>query len=709
MTFSFEWADFDGGILIRSPAGRSYKLELDKAAFLQLLEHRDGELAKALGEAGCVVRPETPIELLRVSAAAFTSPQDLRIHADPLWSDAAQWLLDELVHGNQPSATKDEKRPVTHLELLGAYDEARLLLLDQKYAILEERWCPAYLMDGRAWVGPLITPGRTAKYSDLVDRRRAAVKGDAVAEAERNLNSFDLHQAGASELMWVAAQLGIRLTRSLADAPGGLGGAELEFDLRSLQIFQHPVIPTPASWPSDYSVEHVSSDVIDARTGIVLALDDVVHHPSVPQRLRTVQSRVSEYRAFSQFANNNTALGSHFDDLDAARGAAIGEAVERICGNYVQERATFIASVSELEQKEIDCLRPSDLELFSASQYGEAGFPFVPWEEDEEISWVNFIELGSQKTVAVPAFATYVNWFGDIAFASERPHQFMSYPGIAAGQDFASAVVSGIEEIVERDATMIWWLNNQTLPRLDLSEPLSSLWEGAPISLGQQASLISLPNRFGIPVIGGILKNSEEELLNIGFAARPTAEGAAKKAWAEALTLQDGSRDLLREDGLWYKDQREGPFPMENFKPWRADRQYLDDYRDDCRDVNDLMCQQQYHLDPRAHRDVAHLIDGPETMSLASIPSLVSRSLETYRHAIESRGFRVLVADLTTPDVAACGLTVVRVVIPGLVPNTPAAFPPFGNGRLLREPVELGLRTRPATLAELNYRPLPHA
>lgn len=60
-------------------------------------------------------------------------------------------------------------------------------------------------------------------------------------------------------------------------------------------------------------------------------------------------------------------------------------------------------------------------------------------------------------------------------------------------------------------------------------------------------------------------------------------------------------------------------------------------------------------------------------------------------------------------DISSAGLEVVRVIIPGLVPNFTAAFPTLGHNRLRQAPVDLGLLDRPLDLDEINWQPLPHA
>jgi ribosomal protein S12 methylthiotransferase accessory factor len=71
-------------------------------------------------------------------------------------------------------------------------------------------------------------------------------------------------------------------------------------------------------------------------------------------------------------------------------------------------------------------------------------------------------------------------------------------------------------------------------------------------------------------------------------------------------------------------------------------------------------------------------------------------------------GFRALSVDVTTPDVRAAGLSVVRVIVPGLYPNAPAAFPCLGGRRLFEEPARLGWLPGILREEDLDLTPLPH-
>lgn len=331
----------------------------------------------------------------------------------------------------------------------------------------------------------------------------------------------------------------------------------------------------------------------------------------------------------------------------------------------------------------------------------------VPFHRDLEVLWVEGQNLTKKCNIWLPISLVYVNWH--TGHPGEPITNYYWFPGISAGVNLEHALVSGLEEIIERDITMIWWMNRHPFPAMEMLPELERIWEGRPHAMGQRAWLINLENEFDIPVMAGVLENVREKYFNIGFGCRPNPIDAARKAWTEALTLQEGSRDMDDPNGLLRTSVEKWDLIDVPYKDWRQDRQYLDDYRADFRDVSDLLQQQQVNLDPRCLEQARPWVDTPRTRTFASIPGLPDRSLKTIQSRIQSRGYEILYKDITTPDIDHVGLKAARVLIPGLVPNTSAAFPPLGLGRVQQAPVAMGWRENALSKEELNYWPLPHA
>jgi ribosomal protein S12 methylthiotransferase accessory factor len=569
-------------------------------------------------------------------------------------------------------------------------------------------WAPVMVAEAAGWFGPLFAPGGELVPDDLLGRWATTAR-PAEWKADRSPVRLGAWlEFSAAELAWMAGVIGTELSRYANGEPYLASRHELELDPAALSTRTHVVLPLPVGERPETGLRGSPRDLVDGRTGVITRLTRVAHHPSIPTDLITMHSKVAALNRITPWFPDPVAAGTSFVSQELAEQAAIGEAVERYSGEIVRADLLRVASYDELIRAGEHAVDPDTLVMFSQRQYAAPGFPFVPMTRDLPFHWVRGWSLTRDCPAWLPASLVYGNWY--VGPYVDTPHfNNLFHPGLAAGPDLDFAVAAGIQEVVERHATMAWWYNMPRLPQLKLNDRLARLWEGAPTELGQRACLIPLDNEFGIPVMAGVVENVQDQILTIGFAARPTAEAAGLKAWAEALTLQDAARDLQREHGGYRQAAGRGEVNGSFVKPWRADRRYLDAYRADFRDAIDLMCQLQTYLDPRAIDLVRPLLDTPRTAELGDQPRLPDYSVASYRRAVEAKGYEIFYSDITTRDVGRAGMSVVRVLVPGLIPNFAAAFPYLGKGRLQDIAVEYGWRDRPLGVDELNHLPLPHA
>jgi len=672
----------------------------------------------------------TAAEALRSLLATAVSPAEpvtARSAARPATGPAVRAVLagdDDLVAAARARLRGDDDvRPAPvaapRTVATAAFSAARLLIvalkggrerefidLDRICHDLRVPWLPVELTRGRLWVGPLVTPGVGASYEDAAARRLASARNATVHRALRTPAVGGDQGPDAADLpvlwdaMWeLAAAASDAVARDgLEEAPGDVVH-ELWLEGGELRRAAHPVLPLPHRRTRHRA--HDVDDLVDERTGVITRIRDVRHHERVPAGLVTRQADVADIRAVTAWANNVLCQGSAFDDAASADAAAVGESVERYCGNILDTLPVKHGSFAQLRRAGVPALDPRRLVLYSDRQYAAPGFPFVRLDADLPVHWVPGRSAVTGREVWVPASMVYVNWYSaDVAAAP--PTNFCAFAGIAAGPSLEFAVTSAIEEIIERHATMVWWLNGHALPRV----------EGVPapaVAAGARASFVHLDNEFGVPVAAAILHDDDDRLVNVGFSARPDFASAASKALTEAYTLQEGSRDLLHADGLHWRVMTEGELNGRAFKPWRADRRYLDDFRPDMHDCDDLMVQQQVYLDPRAGERMRELLEPAATRSLGTVPRLAERSRVAMIAALERGGVEPIVVDITTPDVASAGLSVVRVIAPGTIGNAPAAFPFLGGARVQQIAVDLGWREEPLPESQVNLFPLPHA
>ncbi|QTI70302.1 YcaO-like family protein [Gordonia polyisoprenivorans] len=582
--------------------------------------------------------------------------------------------------------------------------ESDLIDIDRMCHDMRVRWIPVELTRSRLWVGPLVTPGCGASYEDTAARRLAAARDTRVHRVLRTPATTGDQGASPAELApLISAALDIIADGAPASSDRVAGGGDVLHELwiadDGVAHRRHPVLPMPHR--TTVHRDHTIDDLVDDRTGVIVRVRSVTHDRRVPATLATRQADVADIRAVSPWANNILCQGSALDDAESARLAALGESAERYCGNILDTLPVTWGSFDELTRRGIPVLDPRELVLYSDDQHRSPGFPFVPFTRDLRVHWVPGLRLADGSDVLVPASLVYVNWYS-AGFAAAPPTNFCAFAGIAAGPDEDFAVAGALEEIIERHATMVWWLNAAPLPAVDGIEMPG-------LSPGMRQFVIHLDNEFGVPVAASVVHDDVDALVNVGFSARPRFADAARKALTEAFTLQEGSRDLLRSNGLHWKVMADGELNGRAFKPWRADRAYLDDFRADMHDCDDLMVQQQVYLDPRARHRMAHLLEPTTSIPVRTIAELPTRSAAGYRDALLANGIDPIVVDITTGDIGSAGMRVVRVIAPGTVGNAPAAFPFLGRSRVRDLAVQLGWRTTPLAEDQLNYFPMPHA
>jgi ribosomal protein S12 methylthiotransferase accessory factor len=565
-------------------------------------------------------------------------------------------------------------------------------------------------------IGPLALADQTSDAIDLQGRRQMSVRNADHLEALETPAASGRSPLGAADLRLPAVLLRIELQRWLGEGRSRLLFRELLVaPLRGTQEW-HTVLPLPDRTPHPGStrawaaVAELGSGLevlFDQRTGPVVHAQPVPHHASVPDGLTTYQAFAAATKRLYPWANSQVCGGSSFLSAEDARTASLGEAVERYCGNLISPKRIRRGSYTSLTAAGQAALDPQDLVLFSRDQYRTRGFPFPEFTRDSETCWIDGKDLDGGR-VWLPASLSYVNWHMG-PFREETAYHPHYFSGIAAGASLDSAILGAVEEVVERDITMIWWMNAHPLPTLDVSGTRLEQVVAESAGRGQDLRFIALPDEFGIPVVVAVLWQREEGLLNVGFGCKPDPVRAALKAATEAFTLQEGSRDLDNPTGRYRAGAVESVVSDRFLKPWRRDRNYLDDYHPAFRDVNALMCQQQFFLDPRAQEAVRGWLDTPVEGHVRDLPAPAEHSLAAYAKLLADRGHRVYYTDLTSPDVALAGVDVVRALVPGLVGNFPAAFPMLGRDRIRRAAVRLGWRSSPLGEESLNYWPLPHA
>ncbi|MFH8409831.1 YcaO-like family protein [Streptomyces sp. NPDC018019] len=655
------------------------------------------EVVEVLRQDGC----------LRTAPATEDAERAARLARTTVLLTGSPELIAPITHALGPTGYASVERAPRDLVGVDARDtvlvaafaypaHAELARLDELCGGLGVRWLPLRRERGRAVLGPAITPGATADFMDVLDRRLAAAPDPRVLVAMRDATEPAGVPLRGGDARWVSAQLGAYLERWVTD---GASVGEIELDARDFGRIHRTVLPVPTR-PRPVARGDAEADLlVDDQVGVVTGVQELAPLPGMPTRLRVCAVDVADMRRVADWPNDRQAFGTSWSGFDGARRSAVGEAVERYCGSWLPQDRLRYGSHAALRRAGVPALDPRRLHLYSQRQYHSDGFPFAPLTTESECAWVEGRSWTTGEPVWVPAFLVAHGEHDPVAYSDPL------VAGVAAGVTEEQAVTSGLEEVIERDTTMLWWANAPRLPRLPIPDRIRELVHD---SLDvYEITLIHLDNEFDVPVLAAAVFDRANRWLTIGFAARPDAQEAAEKALAEGFTLHHTCHYLDNDKAL-AEGQEQLPH-LGNLKPHRADRRYLDSYRADFADVRDLLCQQQLHLDPRAGERVAPWVRDLPTGSWDGLPALAERRLAAYRERVEARGFEVISVDLTTCDVEAAGFSAVHTIVPGLVSNFPAGMPMWGEGRIGRVGVRLGWRSEPLAEEEFNVFPLPHA
>jgi ribosomal protein S12 methylthiotransferase accessory factor len=459
-----------------------------------------------------------------------------------------------------------------------------------------------------------------------------------------------------------------------------------------------PAVASPPATLPDYDA------LVDPFCGLVRELVRNASDLDQPDAYISYTADVSDMRRHGPWPNDPVALGTTFADEQGARRAALGEAVERYCGNFVPAGLPR-ASYADWCRRGEHALDPTTLVLYSARQHACPGFPFVPFDRDLPVLWTRGVELPDERPVWVPAALVYLNYNGGPRRGEPRTN-FLNYAGIACGISAADARERALLELIERDAVTIWWQSGAACEGLSWSdESALHAYLAGPRRDDFDYRLVRLPSPFGVPVVGALLTDHRDRLVAFGTAARQEARAAAVKALLEAVHVRVYSVGLLHPDGSIWKAIRAGLLNAAVYRPHRADRCYLDDYRADFGDVVDLGTHAQLYLDERLHPLLQRILEPPTNRALGALPPAAPGGCVA---PLRAAGLAPVAVDLTTPDVRACGFYVARVLVPGLYPNAPAAFPYLGGRRLYEEPFATGWRSTPLREDEVLLAPLPH-
>ena len=428
----------------------------------------------------------------------------------------------------------------------------------------------------------------------------------------------------------------------------------------------------------------VISDIVDSRVGVVRDVFELPRDAGAPDFFH-YYARACNTIAFTRQTNFNTGGGASSDRQHAVA-KAIGEAVERYCAAVydVEEFSLFNSKDAPFR-----CVNPESFALYSPEQYALPGFPFVPFDHTTPVRWVSGFDVLTNQELFVPAAKVFVPYTYYLGTGDSPICQPIS-TGLACHMSHAEAAVSAICEVIERDAVTLMWqamiapaqLSVETLS--DENYDLVERFEHT----GGKVSIFNITTDVCVPTVLSVVRyrSSEQPALVAAASASLDPEEAVRKSLEELAHTRRYSQQINQKLPRLIVD-----LPQHE-------------------NVNDQISHLNFWCDAQNLSFAEFLFASKERMAFDELSKLSTgdprRDLEKIARVVEATGDRVLIVDVTTPDVRELGFAVVRAIVPGYHPLALGfAIRACGGRRLYEVPQRLGHK---GITRETGDNPFPH-
>ena len=414
---------------------------------------------------------------------------------------------------------------------------------------------------------------------------------------------------------------------------------------------------------------NLASKLISDKVGLIQGINHGIFRAQDPQTI-AMGAGVQDLSTFSEILNSSKAGGGG-ERVELALAATIGEAVERYCMNFYDKEKLVFASYREVQN---DAVHPDLVRYYSREQIATARFKNTKYfSEDSKIHWEWGYSLTFKRHRLVPATQVYLNY--NLDDHEENPGRNAS-TGLAAGASLEEAILSGLFEVVERDAVAILWHHRKIGPRIriDNTELIEMLEDRFHIDHPSvDVKIFDIRLDIPIPSVFAVMQRPSEfgPILCVSSVTRLDPKEAVRKSMREMGQATPYMRYLYHQLDDW-----EPASDFSNITTF---------------DHHFMLYSKRPELIPEAMGFCDNVED---EILLSEIPDYatgrVLSDIEYCVNALRELGFEVIVSDITTPEISDLGLHTVRVLIPGLVPlHGNHNYPYLGLKRLHEIPRKL--------------------
>lgn len=245
---------------------------------------------------------------------------------------------------------------------------------------------------------------------------------------------------------------------------------------------------------------------LDDQLGIVQEVGEAESFP-VPYYL----ARSCETAGFSDVSAPRDAAGVA-PDWNSAFMKALGESLERYCAGVYHTSEFEVGTPAAVP----DAVSPSEFVCEATP------------DPDSDILWTRGEHLETGETVSLPAEFVYYP-------PPERRHRPAVTTGLGLGNSGVEAILSGLYEVIERDATMLSWYSSFDPLALAIEDDTFETIEKRAASEDLDVTALLLTQDVDVPVVAVAVHREEWPRFALGSSANLDVTDAALSALCEAL------------------------------------------------------------------------------------------------------------------------------------------------------------------------------
>lgn len=379
-------------------------------------------------------------------------------------------------------------------------------------------------------------------------------------------------------------------------------------------------------------------------------------------------------------------------NIQEAFSKAVGELLERYPLAIYRNKDFLRASTRNLQSRGYRFVDPEAVSHFSEAQRKNNNRAF---DQDTIFQWAWGRSLFDRHPVLIPAQLIFWNYCHDFLEGGEPYLREINTNGAAGMFTLTEAILSGLYELIQRDAFLIFWLNRIAPPRIDVSRlhdgPIAELLKRCKNS-GLEAVVLNITSDLGVPsVAAALIAQSGYPKINIGAGCDGDPLRALAQALEEALSIRHWTMHARKYYG--------GPLPDVSQvinSPGFIDGQRMRIF---------------FWADPANFRHLEFFLQGKSEplesfLSRVSSKSSPAQKLSHLMRILRNKGpgYEPYYYEANHPILKDLGYYSVRVIVPPLIHMYMRERNiPLGAKRLREVPALLGCRPT----AELNTWPHP--